>query len=177
VASTRIISVIGRKNAGKTTLAVALASELVRRGHRVMTIKHGHHPAEADRYGSDTWRHFHEGRAERVLIASPALRVLFERSADTYDPVSLARQYMQGADIVLTEGYKAAPLPKIEVFRRAAAGEPLYDVAAPNAAEWVAVITDDPDFKAECPVLHFHDTIWLQLLANLAWERSLVLEG
>lgn len=177
MASTRIISVIGRKNAGKTTLVVALASELVRRGHRVMTIKHGHHPAESDRYGSDTWRHFNEGRAERVLIASPTLRVLFERSPDTYDPVSLARQYMQGADIVLTEGYKAAPLPKIEVFRRAAAREPLYDAAAPNANEWVAVITDDPDFRAECPVLHFHDTIWLQLLANLAWERSQVLEG
>jgi molybdopterin-guanine dinucleotide biosynthesis protein MobB len=177
VAATRIISVIGRKNAGKTTLAVALASELVRRGHRVMTIKHGHHPADADRQGSDTWRHFHEGRAERVLIASPELRVLFERSPDDYDPVNLARRYMQGADIVLTEGYKAAPLPKIEVFRRAAAREPLYDAAAPNADQWVAVITDDPNFTAECPVLHFHDTIWLQLLANLAWERSLVLEG
>ena len=177
MAATRIISVIGRKNSGKTTLAVALASEFVRRGHRVMTIKHGHHPAEADRHGSDTWRHFHEGRAERVLIASPDLRVLFERSPDTYDPVSLARQYMGGANIVLTEGYKAAPLPKIEVFRRAAAREPLYDAAAPNAHEWVAVITDDPDFRADCTVLHFHDTIWLQLLANLAWERSLVLEG
>jgi molybdopterin-guanine dinucleotide biosynthesis protein MobB len=177
VAATRIISVIGRKNSGKTTLAVALASELVRRGHRVMTIKHGHHPAEADRYGSDTWRHFHEGRAERVLIASPDLRVLFERSPDTYDPVGLARQYMHGADIVLTEGFKAAPLPKIEVFRRAAAREPLYDTHASNAREWVAVITDDPEFRAECTVLHFHDTIWLQLLANLAWDRSLVLEG
>jgi molybdopterin-guanine dinucleotide biosynthesis protein MobB len=85
-----------------------------------MTIKHGHHPADADRHGSDTWRHFHEGRAERVLIASPDLRVLFERSSDSYDPIGLARQYMQGADIVLTEGYKSSALPKIEVFRRAA---------------------------------------------------------
>jgi molybdopterin-guanine dinucleotide biosynthesis protein MobB len=176
VASTRIISVIGRKNAGKTTLAVALASELVRRGHRVMTIKHGHHPADADRRGSDTWRHFHEGRAERVLIASPDLRVLFERSPDDYDPVELARRYMHGADMVLTEGYKAAPLPKIEVFRRAAGSLPLYEPDAPNASQWVAVITDDPDFSAKCPVLHFHDTIWLQLLANLAWDRSLVLD-
>jgi molybdopterin-guanine dinucleotide biosynthesis protein MobB len=176
VASTRIISVIGRKNAGKTTLAVALASELVRRGHRVMTIKHGHHPADADRYGSDTWRHFHEGRAERVLIASPELRVLFERSPDNYDPIGLARQYMQGADIVLTEGYKASSLPKIEVFRRATGSPPLYDPATPNAGQWVAVITDDPDFRASCTVLHFHDTIWLQLLANLAWDRSLVLD-
>ena len=176
MASTRIISVIGRKNAGKTTLAVALASELVRRGRRVMTIKHGHHPAEADRKGSDTWRHFHEGRAERVLIASPDLRVLFERTPDDYDPVGLARQYMHGADIVLTEGYKAAPLPKIEVFRRAVGKHPLYDPAAPNAGQWVAVVTDDPDFTADCTVVRFHDTIWLQLLANLAWDRSLVLD-
>ena len=177
MASTRIISVIGRKNSGKTTLAVALATELGRRGHRVMTIKHGHHPADADRPGSDTWRHFHEGQAERVLIASPALRVLFERSADEYDPVGLARRYMQGADIVLTEGYKAASLPKIEVYRRAVAKEPLYDPAGSNASQWVAVITDDPDFTAECAVLHFHDTIWLQLLASLAWDRALVLDS
>ena len=175
MASTRIISIIGRKNAGKTTLAVALAGELARRGHRVMTIKHGHHPADVDRQGSDTWRHFHEGRAERVLIASPDLRVLFERSPDDYDPIGLARQYMDGADIVLTEGFKAAPLPKIEVFRRVAGSRPLYDPGSQNANQWVAVITDDPDFKAACTVLHFHDTIWLQLLVNLAWDRSLVL--
>ena len=102
----RIISVIGRKNAGKTTLMVALTSELVRRGRRVMTIKHGHHPADVDRPGSDTYRQFHEGRAERTLIAGPALRVLFERTADDYDPVALARRYMDGADLVLCEGFK-----------------------------------------------------------------------
>jgi molybdopterin-guanine dinucleotide biosynthesis protein MobB len=176
VAATRIISVIGSKNAGKTTLTVALASELVRRGHRVMTIKHGHHPADADRRGSDTWRHFHEGRAERVLIASPELRVLFERTPDSYDPIGLARQYMHGADIVLAEGYKSSALPKIEVFRRAASSTPIYDPAATNAGQWVAVVTDDPDFRADCHVLRFHDTIWLQLLANLAWDRSLLLD-
>ena len=177
MAPTRIISIVGRKNAGKTTLTVALTNELVRRNHRVMTIKHGHHPVEADRKGSDTWRHFHEGRAERVLIAGPDLRVLFERSPDDYDPIGLARRYMQGADIVLTEGFKAARLPKIEVFRRAAADRPLYDPAASNAQEWIAIITDDPDFEAECPVVRFHDTIWLQLLAGLAWDRSLVLDS
>jgi molybdopterin-guanine dinucleotide biosynthesis protein B len=176
VASTRIISVIGRKNAGKTTLAVALISELARRGHRVMTIKHGHHPASVDQRGTDTWRHFNEGRAERTLISSPELRVLFERSQDDYDPIGLTRRYMQDADIVVTEGFKAAPLPKIEVFRRATGDRPLYDPAKPNAGEWVAIVTDDPDLQADCPVLRFNDTIWLQLLANLAWERSRVLE-
>jgi molybdopterin-guanine dinucleotide biosynthesis protein MobB len=176
VASTRIISIIGRKNAGKTTLTVALASELVRRGHRVMTIKHGHHPADADRKGSDTWRHFHEGKAERVLIASPELRVLFERSPDDYDPIGLAQQYMEGADIVLTEGYKSAPLPKIEVYRKAVADRPIYDGTSPEAKQWIAVVTDDRGFRADCTVLHFDDTFWLQLLANLAWERSQLIE-
>ncbi len=84
---------------------------------------------------------------------------------------------MQGADIVLTEGYKAAPLPKIEVFRRAVADTPIYDPTASNAGQWVAIVTDDPDLEADCPVLHFNDTIWLQLLANLAWDRSLILDS
>jgi molybdopterin-guanine dinucleotide biosynthesis protein MobB len=175
VAPTRIITIIGRKNTGKTTLTVALSSELARRGHRVMTIKHGHHPADVDRAGTDSWRHFHEGRAERVLISSPDLRVLFERSADDYDPAGLARQYLQGADIVLAEGYKAAELPKVEVFRRAVARTPIYDPTAPGADQWIAIITDDPDFQAECPVLHFHDTVWLQLLSTLVWNGSQVL--
>jgi molybdopterin-guanine dinucleotide biosynthesis adapter protein len=173
----RIISVIGRKNAGKTTLTVALASEFVRRGRRVMTIKHGHHPADVDRPGSDTFRHFTEAKAERTLIAAPELRVLFERSADDYDPVGLARRYMDGADLVLCEGYKRAPLPKIEVWRKAVGGGPLYDATAANAKEWVALVSDDRQIGAtvRCPVLAFSDTNWLQTLANIAWERALVL--
>lgn len=172
MAATRIISIVGRKDAGKTTLTVALAAELARRGKRVMTIKHGHHTPDLDVTGTDSWRHFHEGRAERVLLAAPGRRILFERAGDDYDPIGLARRYLEGADIVLVEGYKAAPLPKIEVFRRAVAETPLFDAAAPSASQWVALVTDDPDLTATCTVLHFSDTIWLQLLANLAWEHA-----
>src|SRR3954470_6064162 len=136
---------MGRKNAGKTTLMVALASELVRRGHRVMTIKHGHHPADVDRAGTDSWRHFHEGRAERVLLATPGMRVLFDRAPDEDDPVALARRYLADADVVLVEGFKRAPTPKIEVFRRSVAAAPLVEAGSPEAAHWVAVVTDDFD--------------------------------
>lgn len=182
MAATRIVSIVGRKNAGKTTLTVALCSELVRRRLRVMTLKHGHHPADVDRAGSDSWRHFHEGRAERTMIASPDLRVLFERTPDDYDPIGLVRRYMQDADVVLVEGYKRAPLPKIEVFRRGVATHPeagtrpLYDPAAPNADQWLAVVTDDPKFEAPCRVLRFTDTMWLQLLAGLVLDQGLVLD-
>jgi molybdopterin-guanine dinucleotide biosynthesis protein B len=176
VASTRILSIIGRKNAGKTTLTVALASELARRGRRVMTIKHSHHPADVDRPGSDSYRHFHEGRAERVLIAAPDLRVLFERTPDEYDPIGLARRYLAEADIVLAEGYKRAAIPKIEVFRPAVAAAPIYDAEAPEAGQWVAIVTDDLDFQAPCRVVRFQDTMWLQLLATLTIEHALAID-
>lgn len=177
MATTRIISIIGRKNAGKTTLTVALASELARRALRVMTIKHGHRPADVDRRDTDSWRHFHEGKAERVLLATPGLRALFERTDDEYDPAGLARRYLPGADIVLVEGYKRSDLPKIEVYRKALAEPPIFDIQAANADDWVAIVTDDPAVDAPCPVLHFHDTMWLQLLATLAWDRSRELSG
>jgi molybdopterin-guanine dinucleotide biosynthesis protein len=84
---------------------------------------------------------------------------------------------MIGADIVLCEGYKRAALPKIEVWRRVVGDRPLYDAAAPNAGEWVALVVDDRSagVDARCPVLAFSDTNWLQTLANLAWERALIL--
>jgi molybdopterin-guanine dinucleotide biosynthesis protein B len=176
VASTRIVSIVGRKDAGKTTLMVALASELVRRGHRVMTIKHGHHPAEVDRSGSDSWRHLHEGRAERVLLAGPGLRVLFDRAPDDYDPVGLARRYLADADIVLVEGFKRAPIPKIEVHRRSLGAPPLLSEGGSDARRWLAVVTDDLGLEAPCRVIHFQDTMWMQLLATIAFEQAQVID-
>lgn len=172
MAATRIISVIGRKDAGKTTLAVALASEFVRKGRRVMTIKQAVHRVEVDKAGSDSHVHFQEGKAERTLLASPNLRVLFDRHPDNSGPIDLARRYLDGADIVLVEGWREAELPKIEVFRRAAGPAPLYEASLPDANDWVAIVTDDDQFQAPCPVLRFHDTMWLHLLASMAWDKA-----
>ena len=102
----RVVSIIGHKNAGKTTLLVALAREFKRLNRRVATIKHASHPALVDRDGTDTWRHFHEGSAERTMIVSPDTRVLFERALDETDPETLARTYMRDVDLVLVEGFK-----------------------------------------------------------------------
>lgn len=175
MAETRIISIVGKPNAGKTTLAVALAGEFVRKGRRVMAIKQAGYPAEVDRPGSDSYRLFHEGKADRVVLAGPQLRAVFERRPDDNDPIALARQYFDGAGIVLVEGFTAAPIPKIEVFRRAASDTPLFDPRLPNAGDWIAMVTDDDKFDAPCPVLRFRDTMWLQLLANLAWDKAKVI--
>src|SRR5438128_6439111 len=167
VAATRMMSIIGRKNAGKTTLLVALAAELVRRKFRVMTIKHGTHPADTDQRGKDSWRHWHEGHAERVLMEGPGQRVLWERTEQESDPIALARRYLGGADIVLVEGFKAAPLPKIEVYRLAAGAEPLFDPAVHAARDWVAMVPDHTKYRADFPLFRFSDTSWRVTIANL----------
>jgi molybdopterin-guanine dinucleotide biosynthesis protein B len=177
VAGARIVSIVGRKGAGKTTLTVALLGELRRRHVRVMTMKHGHHAAVVDRTGSDSWRHFQEGGAERTLLAGTAGRVVFERADDLYDPMALARRYLADAELVLVEGYKLAPIPKIEVHRTALGAPPLYERTAPRASDWVAIVTDDQDLEADCRVLHFHDTMWLQALAGLALDRAIPLDA
>jgi molybdopterin-guanine dinucleotide biosynthesis protein B len=173
----RLISIIGRKNAGKTTLTVTLAAEYVRRGKRVMTIKHGHHDANLDARGTDSWRHYHEGKAERVLLAGPGGRVLFDRAPDLYDPVALARQYLADADVILVEGFKHAAVPKIEVWRKEVTGGPLYAEPGATRSEWIALLTDDETLRADCRVIHFRDTMWLHLLATIAWDEGLELTG
>ena len=175
MAATRMISIIGRKDAGKTTLLVALAAELARRKFRLMTIKHGTHPADTDQRGKDSWRHWHEGKAERVLMEGPGQRVLWERTQRESDPIALARRYFDGADIVLVEGFKRVPLPKIEVYRRVAGPKPIFDPAVHDPADWVAMVTDDGTFRAPFPVFRFNDTAWLVTIANLAWDRAKIL--
>lgn len=175
MAETRIISVIGQKQAGKTTLAIALAAEFIRKGRRVMTIKHALQPVEVDRPGSDSYRLFHEGKSERTLLVGPGTHALFARHPEESDPVTLALRHFEGADLVLVEGWESARLPKIEVFRTAVAPAPIFRATLPNAGEWIALVTDDDRFEAPCPVLRFRDTMWLQLLANMAWEKAKIL--
>jgi molybdopterin-guanine dinucleotide biosynthesis protein B len=166
----RLVTIVGQKNSGKTTLLIALAREFKRQGRTVATIKHATHPAVFDTKGTDSQRHFDEGNAIKTLIAAPELRVLFERAPDDTDPVTLATKYLQGADIVLVEGFRRARLPKVEISRTAIGLPPYYDRKLPNASEWIAVVTDDPNFQANCRVLRFQDTMWLPVLASLTLE-------
>lgn len=175
MAATRLISIIGRKGAGKTTLTVALLYEFVRRGKRVMTMKHGHHWGDLDKPGTDSWRHRREGGAARVLLAGPEGRVVFEEAEDLYDPVTLAQNYLQGADIILVEGYKRAPVPKIEIWRRELSDPMLYNPADPLHIHWKAIVTDHEELTADIRIIRFRDTMWLNLLASLAWEEALEL--
>jgi molybdopterin-guanine dinucleotide biosynthesis protein B len=147
---------VGRKNSGKTTLTVALAAELERRGRRVATIKHGHHAFEMDEPGRDSWRHFNEGRAEATIMAGTGKIALVMRIDGEPDPECLVADFYagRGYDLVLIEGWKHGTLPKVEVFRRAIHDRPIYDADnAEAAARFLAIVTDDPGLEARCPVI------------------------
>jgi molybdopterin-guanine dinucleotide biosynthesis protein MobB len=172
MAEPRLIAVVGKKNAGKTTLAVTLVKELLRRKYRVMSIKHGSHPFDIDQKGRDTWRLMHEGGAERVVMETPNSRVLIARPEGPLGPRELARRYLGDADFVVVEGFKDSDLPKIEVFRSAVHPEPLYEPGTPGAEHFVAVITDDRIYRAPIPVLRFADTAWLYRLLDLVLQAA-----
>jgi len=168
----RLISIVGKKNSGKTTLLVALVRELVRRGHSTMTIKHGAHPFEIDAQGTDTWRHMHEGGAERVVMESPDTRVLIAHTTTEMGPREIAARYLSDAHFVVVEGFKKADLPKIEVYRRAVHAQPLYAPDAPDASSFLAVVTDATDFRTNIPVMRFSDTNWLYRVVDIVLQGA-----
>ena len=173
-----MLAVVGRKHSGKTTLVVRLAAELTRRGHRVMTLKHGHHTFNLDPSTTDTYRHYHEGMAERVAMAAPDKFALVVRWTEELGPEAIAERYLADADVVVCEGFKQSALPMVEVFREAAHATPLYAPGEPRASQYLAVVTDVADPAADArlagvPVLAFADASWLDRLATQV-ERDVI---
>jgi molybdopterin-guanine dinucleotide biosynthesis protein MobB len=177
-----VVSVVGRKNSGKTTLVVALAAELRRRGLRVGSVKHSHHDFEVDQPGKDSWRHFHEGGVDAVLIASASRIALVARATDAdQDPEQLIARYFasDAFDVVLVEAFTCTPFLRIEVFRTAAHASPLYDAGASAAPQmdhgasrpgpYLAIVTDAPHaLTAPFPVVALHpDGAHVNVLAGL----------
>jgi molybdopterin-guanine dinucleotide biosynthesis protein B len=168
-----MVAIVGRKHHGKTTLTVRLAAELRRRGLRVMTIKHGSHTFNLDPENTDTYRHYHEGRAEKVAMISPDKFALVERWSEELQPEVIAERHMSEADVVLCEGFKRSALPRIEIYRAAAGGEPLYDATSDAAPHYLAIVTDVADLPGGIPLIPHADPTWLQAVADLV-ERRIV---
>ena len=112
-----IVSIVGTSDSGKTTLIEKLVPELVRRGYRVATIKHDVHGFDVDREGKDSWRHKQAG-AHTVVISSPQKLALIRDVDHDAELGELRDKYIQDVDIILSEGFKRNPQPKIEVFRK-----------------------------------------------------------
>ncbi len=157
-----VISIVGKSGVGKTTLLEKLIPELKRRGYRVATIKHDVHGFEIDQPGKDTWRHAQAG-SDHVVIASPN-RIAHIQRLERELTLPEIVVTIHDADIVLTEGYKRGPAPKVEVSR-AERGREL--ICAPE--ELVAIATDQP-YDLDVPQFGLDDVVGL---ADLIEERFL----
>ncbi len=165
-----LLSIVGKKHAGKTTLVTRLAAELRRQGVRVMIIKHGSHTFNLDPEHSDTYRHFHEGEAERVAMISPDRFALVVRWSDELSPEEVARRHMGDADVVLCEGFKRSALPKIEVVRRAAHPRSLLEDGTIDPATVLGIVTDAPGEIAVSREFDLGEASWLAALAAFVRE-------
>lgn len=131
-------SFVGRSGVGKTTVLERLTALLTQRGYRVAVVKHTRHAdLETDAPGKDTRRFWDAGAAQTVLV-TPERVVHTTRVAApaTAAVVALVRD----ADVILVEGDKYGPLPKIEVLRAACTTTLL-----PEVAGRIACVSDAPD--------------------------------
>ena len=149
----RIIGLAGWSGSGKTTLITKVLPRLIGRGQRVSTIKHAHHGFDLDQPGKDSFMHRTAGATEVVISSAKRFALLHElREEAEWDLPGLLGK-LAPVDLVLIEGFKRDPFPKLEIHR-AANGKPLIH---PDDPHIVAVAADTPLPQAKVPVIDLND--------------------
>jgi molybdopterin-guanine dinucleotide biosynthesis adapter protein len=159
-----IISIVGRSNTGKTTLIEKLIPELRRRGYQAATIKHNIHGFDIDHEGKDSWRHKKAG-ARLTVIASPHTVAVIEDVDRDLELAELRDRYIRDVDIILSEGFKRNPYPKIEVVR----AEMKHDPLCSREDNLLAIVSDEPVDKG-VPCLDIDD---IRGIADLIEDKFL----
>jgi molybdopterin-guanine dinucleotide biosynthesis protein B len=138
-----LLGICARSGTGKTTLLRRLLPRLRQRGVRVAVVKHAHHSFNIDRPGKDSYE-LRAAGAEQILVASRnRVALVRELGPEENEPglfEMLGCLDLDHLDLVLVEGYKQAPIPKIELHR-SALGHPLLHPRVPGV---IAVASDRP---------------------------------
>jgi molybdopterin-guanine dinucleotide biosynthesis protein B len=166
----RIIGLAGWSGSGKTTLLTRVIPLLVARGLRVSTVKHAHHSFDLDQPGKDSHAHRMAGATE-VLVGSANRWALVHEMRGKAEPrlPDLLRK-LALVDLVIVEGYKREPHPKLEVYR-ASLGKPLLQ---PEDRAIVAIATEQPLPSAPVPVMALDD---LQAIVDVLLTHAAPLDA
>lgn len=155
-----VVSIVAKSGTGKTTLLEKLITEMKARGYRVGAVKHDAHSFSIDHQGKDSWRLTQAG-ADTMLITSPEKIAMVKQNPDAQEPplTQTLATYLDDVDIILTEGFKRSPMPKIEVHRRERSPSLLcrgeeYDPTL------FAVASDEP-LQLDVPVFDINDAAGL----------------
>ena len=107
----KIVSIVGKKNTGKTSLTVKVIEELTRRGYNVSSIKHSHHSIEMDKENTDTWKHKQAGA--NLVVGVGSTTFFNARKEMDLNRILFLIKHMDEFDFVIIEGYKSYNYPKI----------------------------------------------------------------
>lgn len=151
----RIFGIAGWKNSGKTGLAVRLVEEFTRRGYRISTIKHAHHDFDIDKVGADSYRHRQAGAHEVTIVSGTRFAIMHELHGAPEPSFEDILARIAPCDLVLIEGYKREPIPKIEARRLDAANR---EALAPSDPFIAAIAADHPISDTTLPVFDLDDT-------------------
>jgi molybdopterin-guanine dinucleotide biosynthesis protein B len=134
----KVFGIAGWSGSGKTTLLERLIPCLTARGLRVSVIKHAHHGFDIDRPGKDSWRHRAAGASEVMLACGERWALMHERREEAEPALADLLARLSPCDLVLIEGFKQEPVPKLEVYRPENGKPPLFpgrpDIVAVAAA-------------------------------------------
>ncbi len=134
---------------GKTTLLLRLIPSLKNHGLKVALIKHAHHSFDIDQPGKDSYQ-------LRKAGASPVMVVSRKRRAIVYEIQEQGEVHLEDQmkfldttdlDLVLVEGFKHDPFPKIELHRPQLEKPLLF----PEDPRIIAVASDAP-LPCPCPL-------------------------
>jgi molybdopterin-guanine dinucleotide biosynthesis adapter protein len=162
----RIIGLAGWSGSGKTTLVTTVIPVLVGRGLKVATVKHAHHEFDIDQPGKDSWLHRQAGACEVAIVSSRRWAVVHELGEEPEPALGDMLAKLSAVDLVIVEGFKRHPHPKLEVYR-AAVGKPLLH---PDDNCIVAIATDAPLPGAPLPVIMLDD---VETIANVLHAEAM----
>ncbi|MDE3020728.1 MAG: molybdopterin-guanine dinucleotide biosynthesis protein B [Pseudomonadota bacterium] len=107
----------GFSGSGKTRLIEQLIPVFVKTGLRVSLFKHAHHDFDLDVPGKDSWRHRQAGCTEVMVSSSARWAIMHELRGDQEPGLDEQLRHMSPVDLVLVEGFKREPIPKLEIWR------------------------------------------------------------
>jgi molybdopterin-guanine dinucleotide biosynthesis adapter protein len=138
--SKKVFGFAGWSGSGKTTLIEQVITHLAAHGVRVSLVKHAHHDFDFDIPGKDSYRHRKAGASEVLVTSAKRFALIRELRDDpelTFEQ-SIAR--LSPCDLVLIEGFKRTPIPKLEIWRAEIAKPLLF----PTDVNIKGICTDDP---------------------------------
>jgi molybdopterin-guanine dinucleotide biosynthesis adapter protein len=152
-----VIGIAGWKNSGKTTLMERLIGEFSRRGFRVASVKHAHHAFQIDDGATDSARHRRAGAAQVAIVSATRWALVTELGGAPEPKLEEILAQLAPCDLVLVEGYKRAPICKIEARR--AGGAANGDLAARDELV-IAIAADRPaEQQASIPIFDLDDSV------------------